>query len=102
MSSDPVIAVEDYSFMNPIFLVCRFCFEDCLFSIPVLISMLASEMSAFDPAQKAFFIGIGFDGRMGLLPRPGPPLVLGRELADGGRALFIKSFFGVDFVFASG
>ena len=79
MSSDPVMAVEDSTFMNPIFFVCRFCLDDCLFSMPVFISMLASEMSAFDPAQKAFFMGIGFDGKIGLLPNPGPPLVLGLD-----------------------
>ena len=104
MSSDPVMAVDDCSFMKPIFLVYRFCLEDCLFSIPVFMSILASEMSAFDPAQKAFFIGIGFDGRMGLLFKPGPPLVLGLERAYGGRVLLFKarSFFGVDFEFLSG
>ena len=47
--------------------------------------MLASEISAFDPAQNAFFIGIGFEGKIGLLANPGPPLVLGLEFAAGGK-----------------
>ena len=81
MSSEPVMAVDDSTFMNPIFLVCRFYLEDYLFSIPVLMSIFASEMSALDPAQKAFFMGIGFEGRIGLLASPGPPLVFGLDIA---------------------
>lgn len=63
--------------------------------MPVVISILASEMSAFDPAQKAFLRGIGLAGNCGLLP--GPPLVLALELADGGKELLgAASFFGVE------
>lgn len=94
MSSVLDILVELSIFMNPVFLVCRFCFEDCLLSIPVFISMLASEMSALDPAQNAFFIGIGFDGKIGLLAIPGPPLVFGLEFAAGGKLVFGYSFIG--------
>jgi hypothetical protein len=88
-------------FMKPVFLVCKFYFEDCLLSIPVVISILASEMSAFDPAQKAFLRGIGLAGNYGLLP--GPPLVLALELADGGKELLgAASFFGVELTLAIG
>ena len=62
MSSEAVILVELSMFINPVFLVCKFCFDDCLLSIPVFISILASEISAFEPAQKAFFNGTGFEG----------------------------------------
>ena len=56
--------------------------------MPVFISILASDMSALDPAQNAFFKGTGFEGNYGLLPNPGPPLVSGLELAAGGKLFF--------------
>ena len=49
---------SDGDIIKPLFCVI-FGFEDCLFSIPVVISMFWVEMSAFDPAEKAFIIGVG-------------------------------------------
>lgn len=63
-----------------------------MLSMPVFISILASDMSALDPAQNAFFNGTGFEGNYGLLASPGPPLVFGLELAAGGKLFFRESF----------
>lgn len=48
---------SDGDIIKPLFVI--FGLDDCLFSMPVVMSMFWVEMSALDPAENAFIMGAG-------------------------------------------